>query len=330
MNLSLRMNTVTWGILSTAKIGIEKVIPSIQQAPNCSVRAIASRSADRAKQAADKLAISHSYGSYDDLLADPEIDAIYNPLPNHMHVPWSIRALESGKHVLCEKPVAMDANEAEELLDAVHEYPDLKVMEAFMYRFHPQWIRAKSMVKEGAIGKLQTINTFFSYYKDDPNDIRNIAELGGGGLMDIGCYCISLSRFLFDEEPTDVVGQWKIDPEFNTDYLASGMLDFGTGTSTFTCATKTAPHQKVNIVGTEGRVVIDVPFNAPLDKPTILWYFKDGKTEKITVEPANQFMLQVREFAKSIIEKAPPPTPLKDAVLNMQVIDSFRENANSK
>lgn len=329
MNLSLHMDTVRWGILSTAKIGINKVIPSIQQAPNCSVDAIASRSADRARQAADKLNIPRWYGSYEDLLTDPEIDVIYNPLPNHLHVPQSLRALENDKHVLCEKPIAMDAEEAEKLLDAVHEYPHLKVMEAFMYRFHPQWIKAKSMVKDGKIGKLQTIDTFFSYYKDDPNDIRNIAKMGGGGLMDIGCYCISLSRYLFDTEPQKVTGQWKIDPEFNTDYLASGMLDFGTGTSTFTCATKTAPQQEVNIVGTKGRIVIDIPFNAPLAKQTILLYFKDGEKRKITIEAANQYMLQAQEFANSILEDTPPPTPLKDAVLNMYVIDAFRENAKT-
>lgn len=323
------MDTVTWGILSTAKIGLKKVIPSIQQASNCNVKAIASRSADRAKKAAEKLDISHWYSSYDDLLTDPEIDAIYNPLPNHLHVPQTIRALENGKHVLCEKPIAMDGDEAQKLLDAVHEYPDLKVMEAFMYRFHPQWIRAKSMVKKGAIGKLQTIDTFFSYYKDDPDDIRNIEKMGGGGLMDIGCYCISLSRFLFDTEPTNVIGQWKIDTEFKTDYLASGILDFGTGFSTFTCATQTAPQQEVNIVGTKGRIVIDIPFNAPLDKQTILWYFRNGERKKITIEPANQYMLQAREFANSIIENTPPPTPLKDAVSNMRVIDAFREKAKS-
>lgn len=327
MNLSLRMDTIRWGILSTAKIGMEKVNPSIQQAPNCSVKAIASRSDDRARKAADKLNISRWYGSYDDLLTDPEIDAIYNPLPNHLHVPQTLRALENGKHVLCEKPIAMDSDEAEKLLDAVHEYPNLKVMEAFMYRFHPQWIRAKSIVRDGEIGKLQTINTFFSYYKDDPNDIRNIAEMGGGGLMDIGCYCISLSRFLFDSEPQKVIGQWKIDPEFSTDYLASGMLDFGDGTSTFTCATKTAPQQEVNIVGTKGRIVIDIPFNAPLDKKTILWYFKDGEKKKITIEAANQYMLQAKQFANCILQDTPPPTPLKDAVLNMRVIDAFRKNA---
>jgi predicted dehydrogenase len=320
------MDTIKWGILSTAKIGIEKVIPSIQQASNCTVVAISSRSSTKAQKAAEKLNIPRYYSSYEDLLADPEIDAIYNPLPNHLHVPQTIRALEADKHVLCEKPIALDAEEAQELLDISKKYPELKVMEAFMYRFHPQWIRTKSMVEEGEIGKLQTIESFFSYYNDDPDDIRNKAGIGGGGLMDIGCYCISLSRFLFDNEPENVIGQWKIDPQFKTDYLASGILDFGSGISTFTCATQTAPHQEVNIVGTKGRIVIDIPFNAPLDKQTSIWHIGDKRKEEIVIDPANQYMLQAEEFAKSILKGSLPPTPLEDAIQNMTVIDDFRKS----
>jgi predicted dehydrogenase len=320
------MNTVTWGIISTAKIGINQVIPAIQQAENCTVKGIASRTKAKAQKAADKLGIADAHGSYEKLLEDPSIDAIYNPLPNHLHVSTTIDALKAGKHVLCEKPIALDADEAQKLIDTAKKYPSIKVMEAFMYRFHPQWIRAKSLVDDETIGKLLTIESFFSYYNNDPNDIRNKAEMGGGGLMDIGCYCISLSRFLFGREPVDVFGRWKIDPDFNTDYLASGILDFATGTSTFTCSTQSAPNQRVNIMGTKGRIVIDIPFNAPTDKTTRIWLYRDGKKEEIKFPPVNQYTLQAREFSNAILNDQPVPTPLEDAINNMKIIDAFRES----
>ncbi len=256
-----------WGVLSTADIGVAKVIPAVQRSTVSAITAIASRDLEKAQAVAARLGIPKAYGSYDALLADPEIDAVYNPLPNHLHVPWSLKALEAGKHVLCEKPVALTAAEAQELADANARYPHLKVMEAFMYRFHPQWRRAQRLVADGAIGALRTVQSFFSYYLDDPTNICNMAGIGGGGLMDVGCYNISLSRFLFGTEPRRVLGIVEVDPRFNTDRLASGILDFGRGTATFTCSTQLAPYQRVNIFGTEGRVEIEIPFNAPPDKP---------------------------------------------------------------
>lgn len=324
------MDSINWGILSTAKIGIKKVIPAIQQAQNCTVEAISSRSSSRAEQAAKKLNIPRFHGSYKDLLADPSVDAIYNPLPNHLHVPKTIEALQAGKHVLCEKPIALDTEGAQKLLNASRKFPNLKVMEGFMYRFHPQWVQAKSMIEEGKIGSLQTIESFFAYYNDDANDIRNKAKTGGGGLMDIGCYCISLSRFLFDSEPENVLAHWKIDSRFGTDYLASGILNFDSGTATFTCSTQTAPHQQVNIVGTQGRLVIDIPFNAPPEKVTRMWYYHRNQHEEITFDPVNQYTLQAESFAEAILADKPVPTPLEDAVRNMQVIDHFRRNAREQ
>lgn len=323
------METINWGILSTAKIGVEKVIPAIQQADNCTVRAIASRSADKAQNAAQKLGIPLSYGSYEELVSDSSIDAIYNPLPNHLHVPKTIDALESGKHVLCEKPIAMDHEEAQKLLDESQRYPELKVMEAFMYRFHPQWKKAKSLVESGEIGDMQTVNSFFGYYNDNPDNIRNKPKLGGGGLMDIGCYCISLSRFLFDEEPSDVSGYWKVDPDFGTDYLSSGTLNFNSGTTTFTCATQTSPHQQVEIVGTKGRIVIEIPFNAPPDQQTRILLYQNGQEHEITFEPVNQYTLQAQAFADAVIQDEPVPTPLEDAINNMAAIDAFRTSAKT-
>ena len=252
------MEKVRWGVLSTAKIGVEKVIPAMQAGQRCSIVAIASRNVASAQAAAAKLGLSKAHGSYEKLLSDPDIDAVYIPLPNHLHVQWTIASLEAGKHVLCEKPIGLNVKEAERLLAAAGQHPRLKVMEAFMYRHHPQWRMAQQLVQNGEIGALRTIQSFFSYHNTNPTNIRNIAEVGGGGLMDIGCYCISLSRFIFGAEPRRVLGMVEYDPAFKTDRLASGMLEFATGdgscsgTATFTCSTQLSPYQRVNIFGAEG------------------------------------------------------------------------------
>ena len=257
---------VRWGVISTALIGTEKVIPGMQGGKFCDIQAIASRDLGKAQQTAESLGIPRAYGSYEELLADPEIEAVYNPLPNHLHVPVSIQALKAGKHVLCEKPIALTSVEGQELVDAANSHPELKVMEAFMYRHHPQWQKARQLVRDGEIGTLKTIQSLFSYYNVDPGNIRNMADLGGGGLMDIGCYPISLSRFIFDAEPARVVGAAEFDPEFKTDRIASAILEFADGTASFTCSTQLAPYQRVHIVGDQGRIEIEIPFNAPNDQ----------------------------------------------------------------
>ncbi|HEU4389331.1 MAG TPA: Gfo/Idh/MocA family oxidoreductase, partial [Blastocatellia bacterium] len=257
------MKKIRWGILGTARIGTRKVIPAMQRGVYCEVLAIASRDLKKARAEAGRLSIPRAYGSYGELLADPDIDAIYNPLPNHLHVPWSMEAIAAGKHVLCEKPIALSSTEAESLVEAARRRPQIKVMEAFMYRHHPQWQRAKELVSAGAIGKLRVVNSFFSYYNDDPGDVRNIAEIGGGGLMDIGCYCISFARLLFGGEPRRVCGVVDYDPKFKTDRLASALLDFDEGTASFTCSTQLASYQRAQIFGTAGRIEIEIPVNAP-------------------------------------------------------------------
>ncbi len=321
---------VRWGILSTAKIGMVKVIPAMQKGLHCDITAISSRDLSKAKEAASKLGIKKAYGSYEELLADAEVDAIYNPLPNHLHVPWSIKALEAGKHVLCEKPIGLSLSEAEQLLNVSKKYPQLKVMEAFMYRLHPQWQKAKSLVTAGAIGELRTIHAAFSYYNVDTNNIRNKADIGGGGLMDIGCYNISLSRFIFESEPLRAVGIVEYDPLMKTDRLTSGMLTFSNGTSTFTCSTQLIPYQRVNIFGTKGRIEIEIPFNAPPDKPTKLWLNTSAGTEEFVFEICDQYTIQGDAFSKAILENKPVPTPLDDAVANMKVIDAIVESAAKK
>ncbi len=317
------MRKVRWGQISTADIGLRKVLPGMKQSKHVELVAISSRNLDAARKAAKQLKIPKAYGSYEELLADPEIDAIYNPLPNHLHVPWSIKALEAGKHVLCEKPIALTAAEGQMLVDAAKKFPHLKVMEAFMYRHHPQWQKAKQLVLDGKIGELRTIQSFFSYFNDNPNNIRNMADIGGGGLMDIGCYNISLSRFIFDAEPDRVVGIVEYDPKLKTDRLASGMMDFGRGTATFTCSTQLSSYQRVNIFGTRGRIEIEIPFNAPPDKPCKMWYQHDGKIQEIVLKTTDQYTVQGELMSLAILNNTPVPTPLEDAVQNMRVIEAI-------
>ena len=320
------MRKVRWGALSTAKIGTQKVLPAMQRGKFCEVTAIASRTLATAQAAAQSLGIPKAYGAYEELLADPDVDAIYNPMPNHLHVPWSIKALEAGKHVLCEKPIGLSSAEAQQLADAAAAHPQLKVMEAFMYRHHPQWRRAKQIVAEGGIGELRTIHSFFSYYNDDPANIRNMADIGGGGLMDIGCYNISLSRFIFEAEPDRVLGIVERDPKFGTDRLVSGILDFGRCTATFTCSTQLSSYQRVNIYGTSGRVEIEIPFNAPPDRPTRLWHQRCSEIEEIVFDTCDQYTIQGDLFAQSVLDDTPVPTPIADAVANMQVIEAVVES----
>ena len=321
--------TVRWGILSTAKIGTEKVIPAMQQGELSEITAIASRDADRARAAADALGIPKSYGSYEELLADPDIDAIYNPLPNHLHVSLSIQALEAGKHVLCEKPIGLTSGEGQQLVDAGAAHPELKLMEAFMYRHHPQWQRARQIVADGGVGELRTIQTAFAYFNDDGENIRNIADIGGGGMMDIGCYAISVARFIFDAEPDRVVGIVEYDETFGTDRLASAMLDFGRGTGTFSCSTQLTPYQRVNIFGTTGRVEIEIPFNAPPDRPCLMWHETGDGIEEIEFPVCDRCTIQGELMSQASLDDTPVPTPSADAVANMKVIEAVFESGRT-
>jgi predicted dehydrogenase len=323
------MRKLKWGILSTAKIGLDTVIPAMRASTNGEVVAIASREAAKAEQVAAKMGIPRAYGSYEALLADPEVEAIYNPLPNHLHLPWSTRALDAGKHVLCEKPIAMNADEAEQLIDAAGLHPDLKVMEAFMYRFHPRWETIRGLLGEGGIGDLTTIYSTFTYHNVDPTDYRNVPEFGGGGLLDIGCYSISTSRWLFGEEPRRVFGVVEFDPTFGIDRLASAILDFGGVTATFTCATQIPRYQRADVYGRMGRIVIEDPFNPPLDAPVRAWLYTPDETRELVADAANQYTWMVEGFARAVLEGEPVPTPLEDALANMRVIDAVFESGRT-
>jgi len=323
------MSKINWGILGTAKIGLTKVIPALQLSEFGQVTAIASRDGVQARLAAGRLGIPRAHASYEALLDDAGIDAVYIPLPNHLHVPWSIKALEAGKHVLCEKPIGLDSREALQLVEAAKRHPRLKIMEAFMYRFHPQWQTARRLVVEGAIGELRTVHSFFSYWNVDPKNIRNIGAAGGGGMMDIGCYCVSFARFLFGAEPKRVLGMADLDPVFGTDRLASGILDFGRGTSTFTCSTQLSPFQRVTVFGTGGRIEIEIPVNAPPDRACRLWHQRGPKTDEIVFDACDQYTLQGDAFARAILDDTPVPVSLDDAVGNMRVIEAVLASARS-
>jgi len=312
---------VKWGILSTASIGTEQVIPAMIKGEYCDVLAIASRSKDAAERVAERLAIPIAYGSYDDLLMNPEIEAVYIPLPNHLHVPWSIKALKAGKHVLVEKPIGLSSEDGRRLLDESLKYPKLKVMEAFMYRHHPQWVKAKEMVDSGIIGRLKTIQSSFSFFDDHPESIVNKKAYGGGSLMDIGCYSISLSRFLFNAEPTKVHSTIEVHPEFKTDTQATAMLEFEQGTSSFFSSTLMSDNQQVEVFGTQGKIEFEIPFTPMADKPSRIWLHQGGRKEEILFDKCNQYTIQGDLFSLAILKDTPVPTPLQDAIDNMIVIE---------
>lgn len=328
------MKKVRWGVLGVAKIATEKVIPAMQRGERSEIVAIASRSADRARAAAEKLGIPRSHGSYEDLLADPEVDAVYNPLPNHEHVPWSIRAAAAGKHVLCEKPIALTAAEAQTLVEA-RDRSGVLISEAFMVRTHPQWLEVKRRAHSGEIGELRAIQGFFSYFNVNRDDIRNQAGLGGGALYDIGCYPVTTSRLIFDEEPTRVVGLIERDPEFGTDRLSSGMMDFPSGQMTFTCSTQVVPYQRMMFFGTKGRLEIQIPFNAPADTPCKI-FVDDGATldgsgiETVEIPVCNQYTVQGDRFSQAIQEGGEVATPLEDAVANMRVLEALFRSSETE
>lgn len=312
---------VKWGILSTASIGTEHVIPAMIRGKYCDVQAIASRSKVMAEKVAGRFDIPRAYGSYEELLMDNEIEAVYIPLPNHLHVLWSIKAIQAGKHVLVEKPVGLSSEEARKLLDESLKHPHLKVMEAFMYRHHPQWVKAKELVEGGMIGRLRTIQSSFSFFDDNPESIVNKKKYGGGSLMDIGCYPISLSRFLFDAEPIKVCASIEVHPEFETDTLATAILEFEHGTSAFFSSTLMPDNQQVEIFGSRGRIEFEIPFNPIADKPSKIWLYHDDRKEEIVFDGCNQYTIQGDLFSLAILNDSPAPTPLQDAVENMIVIE---------
>jgi predicted dehydrogenase len=325
--------TVRWGIISTAAIGVEKVIPGMLKSKKFEVRAIASRELATAKKWAKTLGIPVAYGSYDELLDDPEIDAVYNPLPNHLHVPLTLKAAKKGKHVLCEKPIALSADEAETLKSAPR---NVIIAEAFMVRHHPQWIKARELIGKEKLGTLRAVQVFFSYYNEDANNVRNMADIGGGGAYDIGCYAILSGRYLFGAEPTAVVSLIDRDPVFYTDRTTSALVDFGEGRHlTFTVGTQIVPYQRVNVMGTKGRIEIEIPFNAPQGGAMRI-YLDNGKklgdasAKTIKLGKADQYQLEAEAFTRAVQGKEPLEFGLDDAIKQMRVIDAVFRSEKSR
>ena len=321
------MDKIRWGVLGVANIATAKVIPAMQRGQWSLVTAIASRVREKAENAARVLGIPKAYGSYEELLADPDIDAIYNPLPNHLHVPWSIKAAEHGKHVLCEKPIAMSAAQAR-LLIAARDRTGVRIQEAFMVRTHPQWLKAKSIAQSDRLGEVRSIVGCFSYYNDDDSNIRNVPEFGGGGLMDIGCYLINTSRFVFDREPSRVMGLIERDPRLKVDRMASMLLDFDGQHCVGTCSTQLTAYQRVQIFGTRGRLEIEIPFNAPPDRPSRI-FIDAGATETLEFNTCDQYTIQGDLFSKAILDSREVPVPLEDALANMECIEAVFRSAES-
>jgi predicted dehydrogenase len=321
-------DVLRWGVLSTAKIGIEKVIPATIAASRCEVIAIASRDLGRAQAAASELGIARAFGSYEDLLGDPDVDAVYNPLPNHLHAEWTIAAARAGKHVLCEKPLATNSTDAELMIRAC-EAEGVLLMEAFMYRLHPTWEAVRGLLASGRIGELKSVQSWFSYFNEDPNDIRNQVDTAGGALYDIGCYCVNLSRMLFRAEPIRIQGSVSRDPITGVDTLTSGILGFDEGIASFTCSTRAEPDQRVHVYGTEGRISLEIPFNIPWDRPTRVSVTAGGdppvrpETEVLTFDAANEYSIQAERFAAAALDGGPVPIPPSDAVGNLRVIEEL-------
>jgi predicted dehydrogenase len=322
-------NKVRWGILGTSRFALEKMIPAMKGGQNSAIVAIASRSRDKADAAAAHFDIPTVYGSYEELLADPEVDAIYNPLPNHLHVPWSIRAMEAGKHVLCEKPIAVTAAEAATLVD-VRTRTGRLVEEAAMVRTHPRWLGAREVVRSGRIGELRAINGFFSYFNDSPQNVRNQPGVGGGGLLDIGFYPITMSRFIFEAEPVRVMGLLDVDSRFGVDRMASAILEFPRGHAVFTCSTQLVPHQSLDLLGTQGRIGMEIPWSMPDDRESRLVVTDGaGGGEEVWFAACNQWGWHCDLFARAILEGAQAPVPIEDSIANMRVLDALFRSAQS-
>ena len=325
------MEKIKWGVLSTARIGLKQVIPAMQQGKYCEVTAIASRSMDKADVAASSLGIRKAYGSYEELLADPDVDAIYNPLPNNMHLEWTVKAMEAGKHVLCEKPLGLTVDEVEKMI-RVRDKFGVKAGEAFMVKSNPHWIETRERVRRGEVGDLRLVQGTFSYYNVDPENIRNIKELGGGGIWDIGCYCVTMSRYLFEQEPVRLVSTLEFDPEMKTDRLGSVIMEFPSGQALFAVSTQLTAFQRMHVLGTNGHLEVKIPFNAPNDRPCTVAQDRGSiLMDEITIHDypvTDQYTRMGDDFSKAVLEDGDLPISLEDALSNTRVLTAIFESAN--
>ena len=327
------MEPVRFGILGNAKIARTQVIPALKQSPFCTPVAIASRDKDSSQKAALEMGLKQSFSSYDKLLADPDIEAVYIPLPNHLHLPYCLKAMSAGKHVLCEKPIGLNSDQVTTLISA-QKAQGVVLQEAFMVRVHPQWVRVRELLQQGTIGDVRMVNITFSYYNCDPMNVRNQAGIGGGALLDVGCYGSYISRFVFDDEPIRVVSLMEQDPDLEIDRLTSALMEFPKGQAFFSCSTQLVPTQKTSIQGTKGRIEIEIPFNPYVEQPARLWV-DDGSrlgnqaAEKILMDPVNQYRLQADQFAQAVRQNISPAVSLGDSLANAKVLDAIVKSAES-
>jgi predicted dehydrogenase len=328
-----RSAKLRWGVLGVARIATKKVIPAMQRGRWTEIHAIASRDVARARQAAGELGIGRAYGSYDAMLADPDSDAVYIPLPNHLHVEWTRRAAEAGKHVLCEKPIGLTAEDAEKLI-GVRDRTGVRIQEAFMVRTHPQWLGALDIVRSGRLGVVRSITGYFSFFNDDPANIRNIKSYGGGGILDIGCYLVNTARMIFEGEPRRVCALVEESPATGVDWMASMILDFDGRHAAGTCSTQLSHGQRITIAGTRGRIDIEIPFNAPPDRPCRI-FVEDAPPgavpdrHTVEFETCDQYTIQGDLFSRAVLDGVPPPYPLEDSLENMRVIDALFRSGRS-
>jgi len=326
------MEKIKWGILSTAKIGLNSVIPALQKGEYSEVRAIASRSLAKSELASESLGIARAYGSYEELLADPDVEAIYNPLPNNMHLEWNIKIMEAGKHLLCEKPLGLSRAEVEEMI-LVRDRCGVKAGEAFMLKSHPQWQETRERIRRGEIGDPKLVQGAFTYHNVDPRDIRNIPSMGGGGMWDIGCYCVTMSRYIFEEEPVRVVASMDVDPKFGTDRMGSVILEFPSGQAHFGVSTQLAGFQRMQILGDKGHLEVKIPFNAPIDRPTIIAQDRGNilldEITKHEYPTVNQYTLMGDDFSKAVLENREVPVTFEDALSNTKALNAIFESAKS-
>jgi predicted dehydrogenase len=320
------MEKIKFGVLSTAQIGINHVIPAIIKSKNCELAAIASRRIQKAEKAGRQFDINTFYSNYDELLKDKNIDAVYIPLPNHLHTDWSLKALKAGKHVLCEKPFSLNSKDGQKVINFLKKPSKLVFMEAFMYGFHKQWSKARELLCDGKIGDIIDVKSTFTYFNNDPDNIRNKYLEGGGGLLDVGCYCINVTRMIYNEEPEMVFGKIKYDSGFGVDVYVKGMMKFNHGLASFSAGTKASPHEEVRIIGTKGMLTINHPFyGVPTMESNTTIHLCPNYGEKISfeIEGENQYMKMVDHFAESILNETPPKITLQNSINNMKVIDAI-------
>jgi predicted dehydrogenase len=330
--------TIRWGVLGAAAIATGRTMPAMRDAPSACLLGLASRDRAKGQAAARALGIPRVYDSYDALLADGDIDAVYVPLPNQLHFDWSLRAMEAGKHVLCEKPLCLSAAQVQQLCE-VRDRTGRHIEEGFGFRNHPQWAKFAELMASGAIGPVRAAHTTLAKQFLDPADVRNDPSAGGGATYDLGSYAISGCNLVFGRPPSRVVAAMEHDPVFGIDRLTSALLDYGVGHAALTVATQAGTagwgsHQQLSVLGTNGWMRFDFPYaharptasRIELGDATSVGSLP---TQTFSFEPANQYMLQIERFSRLLLGNAVPSWPIEDALGTLRTIEALFASARS-